>query len=216
MEFLCFVLSLALSRTLRSQPARGSLVLASPTLSSLDGYDLFIPEWEVQVTPESKPITLNGTIEEVHAELLRLNPNWDEDFPDTEVENALVERDTDFHLEKRTDFTESKYNCFGRWGRVRSTTINSGISYLRKVSGKPGNGAGPGNCGRVSCSYRAAIYWCNDSKKPKQLNSYGSIADGAKYIAAKCVIGPGGINQYTAGQVFHKSDWNVIVREDSC
>ncbi|KAJ5320255.1 hypothetical protein N7508_000538 [Penicillium antarcticum] len=175
-----------------------ALVLASPTPSPLDGYDLFIPSWEVQVTPGSEPLILNGTVEEVHTELLRLNPNWDEDFADTEDE-TLVERN--FDLEKRTDFADSKYNCFGRWGRCNSITIRQGITYLRKLSGNPRAAAGPSKCAR--------------SKSKKTLNSFGSIADGAKYIDTKCHLGEG-ISRYTAGQVFHKTNWNVIVQEDKC
>ncbi|KAJ5747689.1 uncharacterized protein N7511_009385 [Penicillium nucicola] len=191
-----------------------ALVLASPSPSSLDGYDLFIPSWEVQVTPSSEPIVLNGTVEELHTKLLQLNPKWDEDFAEIETEDdALVERD--FDLEKRTDFAGSKYNCFGRWGRCDSIPVNQGITYLRKLNGNPRAAAGPSSCARVSCSYKAAIYWCNDSKSKKTLNSFGSIADGAKYINTKCVLGSG-LSRYTAGQVFHKSNWNVIVQEDKC
>ncbi|KAJ0423208.1 hypothetical protein BJY00DRAFT_321902 [Aspergillus carlsbadensis] len=198
------------------------LVLASPTPSPEDGYELFTPSWDVQVTPGGELVTLNGTIEEVHAELLRLNPNWDEDFPEAEeAEDAdeLTERDFDFDsdltLEKRTDFTGSKYNCFGSWGLAKSIAINQGITYLRKVNGNPRAAAGPGRCARVSCSYNSGIHWCNDSRSPKTLNSFGSIADGAKYIVAKCKRGSG-VSAYTAGQVFHKTNWNVIVREDKC
>ncbi|KAL4962765.1 uncharacterized protein BDV14DRAFT_202586 [Aspergillus stella-maris] len=192
-------------------------VLASPTPSPLDGYDIFIPSWEVQVTPGSEPVILNGTIDEVHAELLKLNPKWDDDFPGVDVDesSSLANRDLEWSLEKRTDFTESKYNCFGRWGRAHAITVRQGISYLRKVTGRPHAAAGPGTCGRVSCSYDSAIYWCNDDKNSKTPNSYGSIADGAQYLLAKCRLGSG-ISEWTAGQVFHKTHWNVIVREDKC
>jgi hypothetical protein len=134
----------------------------------LDGYELFTPSWEVQVIPGGELITLNGTIEEVHAELLHLNSNWDEDFPeepeaeDTNESTDLVERDFDSPLDKRTDFTNSKYNCFGPYGLAKSIAINQGITYLRKVKGNPRASAGPSRCGRVSCSYNSGIYWCND------------------------------------------------------
>jgi hypothetical protein len=36
------------------------------------------------------------------------------------------------------------------------------VRYLRRVQGRPRNGPRPGNCGRVSCSYKSAIWWCND------------------------------------------------------
>jgi hypothetical protein len=99
---------------------------------------------------------LNGTIEEVHEELLKLNPKWDEDFlmdlPDEDESSALV---------KRTDFYGAKYVC-GKWSSARSKPISNGIKYLRGLSGHPRAGPGPGNCARVSCSYQSGIWWCND------------------------------------------------------
>ncbi|KAL2816029.1 hypothetical protein BDW59DRAFT_166568 [Aspergillus cavernicola] len=179
-----------------------TLTLASPNPSPLDGYDLIIPSWEVQFTPDSEPITLNGTID------------WDKDFAGTEEEDALVERHFT-SLEKGTNFPGAKYNCFGRWERVNSIPTRRGITYLRKVNGHPRAKAGPSTCARVSCSYKAGIYWCNNSKSSKTLNSFGSIADGAQVIVNKCHLGSG-IQEYTAGQVFYKTDWNVIVQEVKC
>lgn len=44
-----------------------------------------------------------------------------------------------------------------------------GLRYLRQLYNttegskeKPSNGPGPGRCGRVSCAYDTAIFWCND------------------------------------------------------
>lgn len=60
------------------------------------------------------------------------------------------------HLHKRLDVTCNNYDQALRF------RIQEGISHLRGVNGKPRNGPGPGNCGRVSCSYNSAIWWCND------------------------------------------------------
>ncbi|KAL4932531.1 uncharacterized protein BDV17DRAFT_254644 [Aspergillus undulatus] len=35
---------------------------------------------------------------------------------------------------------------------------------------------GPGACGRVSCSYDAAIWWCNDVGFVRSLRCQGSVA----------------------------------------
>jgi hypothetical protein len=64
-------------------------------------------EWDVQVTPSGEYVTLNGTLEEVHAELLELNPRWDKDF--------LADDDEVDPLVKRTDFYGSKTVC-GKFG----------------------------------------------------------------------------------------------------
>lgn len=99
-------------------------------------------------------LKLNGTIESIHEQLLAINPNYEAEF-------AALPQDSG-SLDKRTDFSTSKYTCFGRWRGADSAQIQKGIDYLRKVPGKPTNGPGPGNCGRVSCSWNSAITWCND------------------------------------------------------
>lgn len=49
-----------------------------------------------------------------------------------------------------------------QWDTCSAHRAQQGVYYLGTVPGQPGMGPGPGNCGRVSCSYGAAIYWCND------------------------------------------------------
>jgi hypothetical protein len=59
-------------------------------------------------------------------------------------------------------YWEGDWNCgYGDEG-ADVGAIRNGIRYLRGLNGNPTNGAGPGNCGRVSCSYDSAIWWCND------------------------------------------------------
>ncbi|PTB40428.1 hypothetical protein M441DRAFT_141907, partial [Trichoderma asperellum CBS 433.97] len=178
--------------------------LAAP----LKDYKVFIPQWEVEVSPGGSMVILNGTIEQVHDELIKLNPNWDNEYlgenPSKHSENSTR------LLDKRTDFSGAQYFCRGRWPEALKEEIKRGIKYLRRVNGRPTNGAGPGNCGRVSCSYHSAIWWCNDDHQPKTLESFGSIADGAQYIVDHC-----GRYYLVSGQVFHKTNWNVIVREDT-
>lgn len=129
-------------------------------------------------------VVLNGTIEQVHVQLLELNPNWDEDFlSDVEEEpftdnDSVTEGDAVLGLDRRTNFQGSKYNCYGRWAQIHAFVIRDGIRYLRGVKGKPNMGPGPGNCGRVSCSYSSAIYWCNDvSVYSKYQVRYGNSVD---------------------------------------
>lgn len=72
----------------------------------------------------------------------------------------VVKKSTRGLLEKR-----DSVNCdprHGEWIFTYLEPIVEGISYLRGVPGSPSNGPGPGNCGRVSCSYESAIWWCND------------------------------------------------------
>ncbi|KAF5618809.1 uncharacterized protein FTJAE_12170 [Fusarium tjaetaba] len=186
----------------------------------IEGYGVVIPEWEVEVTSGSTTV-LGGTIEEIHEELLQLNPNWDEEYMPNSTQAAAdtEKRDLDKHLFGRTNFNGAKYTCRGRWPECHPAPIVRGIEYLRYVQGKPKNGPGPGNCGRVSCSNNAGIWWCNDNASSKTLNGFGSIADGAEYINDKCTRWGwqnGGYRSFVSGQVFHKTNWNVIVRKDKC
>ncbi|KND94584.1 hypothetical protein TOPH_00814, partial [Tolypocladium ophioglossoides CBS 100239] len=76
---------------------------------------------------------------------------------------------------------------------------------------KPQSRPGPGACGRVSCERSMAIYWCNDSPKPKTLGNWGDIADAALLVDVECVR-----TKNIGGQVFNWLDWNVIVSIVDC
>ncbi|KDN65353.1 hypothetical protein CSUB01_08375 [Colletotrichum sublineola] len=179
-------------------------------------YGVEILEWEIQAFPSGPTLVLNGTIEEVNDQLLKINPNFAVDFSSElgEGMDFVGDSPAEPSVEKRTDFSGSRYMCDTRdWVPCYTNRIKNGISHLRRTSGRPKNGPGPGNCGRVSCSGRSAIWWCNDERSTKELGAFSSIADGAQYLVDRCQIGRGLIAKM-AGQVFHKTNWNVIVRYD--
>jgi hypothetical protein len=109
-------------------------------------------------------VNLNGTIQEVHEELLKLNPAWDDDYKNNtlELNSTISQRSASPNLSTRANFQDAAYFCGGRWHDCDYLAILDGVRYLRQVQGRPRNGPGPGNCGRVSCSYKSAIWWCND------------------------------------------------------
>ncbi|KAK2608901.1 hypothetical protein QQS21_002614 [Conoideocrella luteorostrata] len=100
------------------------------------------------------------------------------------------------------------------WVGARMDAVMNGIDHLRSVSGKPGSRAGPKMCGRVSCSYDSAIWWCNDNEHEIELRSYGLIADAAEAIRQKCYTLNTDGDWFTTGQAFMRGNWNVIVRRD--
>lgn len=51
--------------------------------------------------------------------------------------------------------------------------------------------------------------------KEKELESWGTIADGAEYIYGECTVGAD-INRLVAGQTFYKDKWNVILTKEWC
>lgn len=132
-----------------------------------DEADLVTAEWEVEATPGGELVTLYGTVQEVVAQLRELNPHWDTDFPevdepedDASTFEDSVEGDDNSTLVKRTDFSGSSYTCKGpNKANANTSRIRDGISYLRRVSGRPK--IGKNVCSRVSCSGNSGIRWCN-------------------------------------------------------
>ncbi|KAH8898684.1 hypothetical protein GQ53DRAFT_777319 [Thozetella sp. PMI_491] len=149
----------------------------------IPGYGVEDLQWEVQAFPDGPKMNVTGTVEQVRAQLTKLNPNYG----------------LEFGIEKRFGPV-----CGGGsygWKAADAKRILEGISYLRGVGGQPTNGPGPGNCGRVSCSYNSAIWWCNDNTDTFSLPSYSTIADCAQWVV---------------GQNFNGYNWNCVVRDDRC
>jgi hypothetical protein len=67
-------------------------------------------QWELETSPGSEIMhKFNGTIEKVYDEILPSNPNYDDEF-DARFPSQLE----DSPLEKRTDFSTSRYKCRGQ------------------------------------------------------------------------------------------------------
>ncbi|KAK8038606.1 hypothetical protein PG993_007017 [Apiospora rasikravindrae] len=185
------------------------LVLAAPLAAlaaaleaPIPGYRVEEMQWEVDVG-HGQTESLNGTVEEVFARILEVNPEFQLAPAPAPAPGAAEARG--LQPEKR-----GKLVC-GGFPRGSVLYLNQGVNYLRGVPGRPGNGPGPGACGRVSCSYNSAIWWCNDNTFFKQLDSYDQIANSAKNTINKCAV-PGMVS----GQNFEDGKWNTIVRDGRC
>ncbi|KAE8449436.1 hypothetical protein EG329_008044 [Mollisiaceae sp. DMI_Dod_QoI] len=140
-------------------------------------------------------VQLNGSVQEINAQMKQLHPDFDPD----------------------TTKTDSDHYCWPvagqNWQRAQTSHIKEGISYLDGFKGLCGVPAS--TCVRISCSYNAGIYLCND-------NNYG-ITPNCAYIAsyAQDIINlcnyqdPSGI-QYVSGQEFDTDGYNVCVHSDHC
>ncbi|KAI1332852.1 hypothetical protein F5Y16DRAFT_407446 [Xylariaceae sp. FL0255] len=178
-------------------------------------------KWTIPITNGGPNHTLYGTVQDVFAQInvLRakqdLNPYADplnETLPHI---NSANDDGDDALLERRT---YSKTICnVGLSGPANYNRIEQGVTYLQKVKGRCGNGPGPGNCGRISCSYDAAIYWCNDNNYYVEYDC-SSFAYYANWGAMYCSSDPGDPNSNTKtwGQVFDTENFNVLVGHDSC
>ncbi|KAK4663493.1 hypothetical protein QC763_608825 [Podospora pseudopauciseta] len=194
----------------------GSLLLSLTGLACADAdpatnYTIVELQWDMPITPgdaSNGTVTVTGTVQQAIAQMDALYPGWNERF-----QSQISPRADGPVVGAALDELES-YNCnFGTSCII--SYILTGIDYLRGLEGgtKPKNGPGPGNCGRVSCSHNAAIWWCNDNNAAKEI-TWGKIADGAQVIVDNCRSGSS--LKDVKGQAFYKSKWNVIVRRDPC
>ncbi|PNY24504.1 Uncharacterized protein TCAP_05560 [Tolypocladium capitatum] len=189
-----------------------AVVRAAPSPSHVDIVPIpgatVVPQfWDVQAFLDGPTLILNGTVQDIHKQLLEINPNYDTDFNHTAVATG--------DLEKRTDFTGSKVICSRAiFGHLNYGAYKDSLTYLGKHPGRPHMPPGPRACSRVSCSYNTGVYICNDTPTDKYLISWGSVVDGLQYIWAKCVAGI--LVDMQGGQVFHSTNWNVILRETNC
>ncbi|KAF3479665.1 uncharacterized protein GIQ15_06641 [Arthroderma uncinatum] len=149
------------------------------------------------ITPGGANVTLEGTAEHIHAQILKLNPKFNPgDFHDDKSDHELR--------------TRSKTNTIcGKiaGGRANIRHIDAGIRYLNSLPGGCYAPAGPRACIRISCSYGSAIYLCNDNNH--------SISPSCKYLATFAAdIGNACRynRRYINGQEFDSDRYNVILK----
>ncbi|OHF03176.1 hypothetical protein CORC01_01560 [Colletotrichum orchidophilum] len=171
----------------------------------IDGFDIVISQWEVQATPEGEKLILAGTVEQVLGELRGINPDYEKDFGlDSELPLPVIH--------KLNDFSNAPFACNTTNAMADQSIIVKGAKYLRGVKGKPYQPPGPSTCARVSCSWKSAIWWCNHANTPRELGSFGEIADGADRIVQGCQTN----GEWIDGQTWHKDDWSVVVGRSDC
>ncbi|OAR03175.1 hypothetical protein LLEC1_04011 [Akanthomyces lecanii] len=169
---------------------------ASGELSApASGYGVDVLQWDVEVSPGQVQV-LNGTVEEVYSQVLQLNPDY-----------ALSTT-----AQRRSELQPRSRLVCGNYGLAHKNRILEGVRYLRTLNAAPRNGPGPANCGRVSCSYNSAIWWCNDNTTPKTLDGWDWIANSAQTIVDSCASGASQVS----GQNYEDGNWNTIVCSDSC
>ncbi|CBF84386.1 hypothetical protein AN9052.2 [Aspergillus nidulans FGSC A4] len=171
------------------------------TEPAFPGYEDGTTTFQVVPYPDADKITLSGTMQEVHAKILEINPIYEEDWKN--VNNTYSKP------EPRSD-KPPLLNCDGRNGYAKIDKINDGISYLRKFKLPPGL---EGNtCQMVSCSYDSAISWCNALPTLRVLPSFDNIADGAQVILNWCQVDWDNVG----GVLGHPDSWRVFVDKEKC
>ncbi|KAI0489664.1 hypothetical protein F4859DRAFT_509250 [Xylaria cf. heliscus] len=141
------------------------------------------------------------------------------------IEEQIREIKPDFSWSRETEqgsqdsIEEDKENvsCDIAWNpRFASVFhIREGIAYLHNIHGNCTNGPGPGNCGRVSCSYGSGIWFCNDNPYPMSVPC-SMFGDLAWDIVEKCYAFGNFPTDSVYGQAFDPANWNVIVAGTNC
>ncbi|KAN0098402.1 hypothetical protein V8E51_014065 [Hyaloscypha variabilis] len=150
--------------------------------------------------------TLNGTVEQVLAQLKELHP---------EVE--LKKREVTSRAVLNKEMPPLCIPIRGwNWVTAYMPDIQAGVVYLDNLNTRIN--IGPTSCSRISCSWNGAIYLCND-------NPY-SIQPASPYLASYAqdlinICTTGSDDHYpdykrTGGQEFDTDGYNIIVREDGC
>ncbi|XWW97940.1 hypothetical protein V2A60_005936 [Cordyceps javanica] len=166
------------------------------TEAPIPGYGVQDIEWSVEVFPGEFRL-FNGTVEEVHAQAIAVNPSFR--VPGMVQPRGLKQK-------------RGHIDCGGLYV-ANKKAIRDGAAYLRnQPPGRPTNGPGPNNCGRVSCSYRSGIWWCNDSTSTKSLDGWDWIANSAQRITEVCDPG----SEWTSGRNHGDGDWSTIVQDARC
>ncbi|KAI0459602.1 hypothetical protein F5B21DRAFT_499282 [Xylaria acuta] len=170
-----------------------------------DAYESSIT-WTGRIDEDSNLMSFSGLgLQHIEEQIREINPNFSwsretepgsRDSPEEEKVNIL---------------------CDMAWNPKFASVfhIRQGITYLHKVHGNCTNGPGPGNCGRVSCSYGSGIWFCNDNPHPMSVPC-STFGDRAWDIVEKCYAFGNFPTDSVHGQAFDIEGWNVIVAGTDC
>ncbi|RDI80366.1 hypothetical protein Vi05172_g9643 [Venturia inaequalis] len=222
--FMAFIALLFISQTSASPTSTLSTLPSLPALPSfpalpaLANHKIVDMQWNITIFPGGPSTIMTGTIQDITAQLTKLNPNWKTDFNFDKASNTS----------NASNVVQAAAGAGSWYPDVRCArlgadqgAIEKGVKYLRGISGRPHLGPGPGECVRVSCSWRSAIEWCNvDSHKDQTLDAYAAIADGAQLLLNRCSRRLEwwflGIHTSVDGTAYHSDGWNVNVYSVRC
>ncbi|RYO81145.1 hypothetical protein DL766_006791 [Monosporascus sp. MC13-8B] len=157
--------------------------------------------------------TFGGSIQDVTRQLKK--------FGDPERVFPSMKRGCDIAVDKEPPSDNREVTCrSGGGGPVSQKTINDGISYLKSLPddlrcGNQPPEPGKGACGRISCSYHAAIWWCNHNTHTVKFKC-NLFAKYAQNLVDKCSY-PLGKSYTVQGQDYDRDfAINTVVGWDEC
>ncbi|KAK6338841.1 hypothetical protein TWF696_009649 [Orbilia brochopaga] len=172
-----------------------ALASAAPSSQVAANSGVYHPmTWTGAITEGGPEVELNGTAQEITAQILELNPNWK---PATE-KNSLVARE---------------WRDRGACGLVAGNNAERGateenINYLRGI-GEAGCGAKAHSCSRIACNWGSGIELCNDNDHEVSIQCR-YLAEGAAELYNLCA------QRNFKGQRFETGNFNIVVRASNC
>ncbi|KAK4158860.1 hypothetical protein QBC43DRAFT_339620 [Cladorrhinum sp. PSN259] len=186
-----------------------TVTTANPLGSALPvGYTLSEKplEWDVPIAVDGPTVKQWGTVQQVRANMTANYPGWNDAFPVRSFDDLDPSNFS-------SAYTQTDYKC-NNYGACNREKIVDGINYLMSVPGQPRMDPGPGKCIRVSCSWNAGIFMCNDNTHEYRLNSFKDISSAGYFLYDACRHNP--VLGTMAGQVWYKENWNTVIRWDKC
>ncbi|UNI24929.1 hypothetical protein JDV02_010645 [Purpureocillium takamizusanense] len=165
----------------------------------IPGYSLFVPSWEVEVRTGER-VVLNGTVHEVHHQLLKLNPDW-ESFAASRRKRSVLER-----RGPSPDTTDHKCGGHPKGSKYYPKVLKDTAESLFWTDGVPKSAAGPQTCARIGCELDTGTWWCNHDTKEKSLEAWSNVANVVKKMYRERLCW-----QERATEVSHPDKWSVLV-----
>ncbi|KAK0735737.1 hypothetical protein B0T21DRAFT_442542 [Apiosordaria backusii] len=134
--------------------------------------------WDMPINPADKnsaTVSITGTIQKAVAKMEADYPGWNATLMarGPSYGGARLEQPIRYDCNVKVDDT------------CEQSIVYYGAAYLLGMDGNAKNGPGPENCGRVSCSYNAAIIWCNNNNEDKEVE-WWRIGRAAAMITRHC------------------------------
>ncbi|OAL66741.1 small monomeric GTPase [Trichophyton rubrum] len=149
------------------------------------------------VEVNGKNVTLEGTVQEIYSQV--------KDLTGSILKPVDIPKDDPKH--KLQTRSKVSLNCHPQGGGANLRPIRDGIRYLNGLQGKC-IGV-PRTCTRVSCSWKAGIFLCNDNMRTVYVPCK-QIAEYAQDIVNVCVTNPEVSS--LRGQEFDSDNWNVVIK----
>ncbi|KAI1385999.1 uncharacterized protein F4822DRAFT_414691 [Hypoxylon trugodes] len=154
--------------------------------------------WKGRIVDNGPEVSLTGTsFKDIESQILKVNPKFSWADPSTGGDHSEPQK------------SKAYLSCDPNniWW-AQAFRIQDGIQYLSGKTGKCFMEKGPRVCTRISCSYKSAIWWCNDNHFPIEENCL-LWSHYAQDILDQCQTHDA--SSRVRGQEFSTSNWNIMV-----